>query len=53
MPSFHWVLRDFSLKLEDKEGNTLTNNEYLEHALAPTQSEKGTTRCCTRNCMAS
>ena len=47
MPSFHWVLRDFSLKLEDKEGNTLTNNEYLEHALAPTQSEKG--RDATRN----
>lgn len=33
MPAFHWVLRDFSLKLEDKQGNAIDNATYLEGAL--------------------
>lgn len=33
-PSLLWLLRDFSLKLEDKEGNTITAKQYLENAIA-------------------
>lgn len=33
-PSFLWLIRDFSLKLEDSEGNTITSKQYLENALA-------------------
>jgi hypothetical protein len=32
-PSFIWVLRDFSLKLEDLDGNKITPKQYLESAL--------------------
>ena len=32
-PSFLWLLRDFSLKLEDKDGNNISEKEYLESAL--------------------
>jgi hypothetical protein len=32
-PSLLWLLRDFSLKLEDIEGNTITAIKYLENAL--------------------
>ena len=33
-PSFLWVLRDFSLRLEDKFGNEITSKKYLENALS-------------------
>ncbi len=32
-PSFLWLLRDFSLKLENEKGLPITPQEYLEHAL--------------------
>ena len=32
-PSLLWLLRDFSLKLEDTDGNTITEKQYLENAL--------------------
>ncbi len=32
-PSLLWILRDFSLKLEDSEGNTITSKQYLENAI--------------------
>ena len=32
-PTLLWLLRDFSLKLEDKDGNTITEKQYLENAL--------------------
>lgn len=32
-PSFLWVLRDFSLKLEDEEGNEISAKTYLDNAL--------------------
>ena len=32
-PFFLWLLRDFSLKLEDKKGNNISEKEYLESAL--------------------
>ena len=33
-----WVVRDFSLQLEDEHGNQITDREYLELAL----QQKGT-----------
>jgi len=33
MPSFMWVVRDFTLQLVDEEGNDITSKEYLERAL--------------------
>ena len=32
-PSFLWVLRDFALRLEDADGNMLTQKDYLEKSL--------------------
>ena len=32
-PTLLWLLRDFSLKLEDKDGNVITEKDYLENAL--------------------
>ena len=32
-PTLLWLLRDFSLKLEDKDGNTITEKQYLDNAL--------------------
>jgi hypothetical protein len=29
MPSFVWILRDFSLELVDRVGSPITENEYL------------------------
>lgn len=30
-----WVVRDFALKLVDKEGEKISSKEYLEKALQP------------------
>ena len=35
-----WVLRDFSLKMENKEGRQLTADEYLSEALDDSTSNK-------------
>ena len=32
-PAFLWVVRDFTLMLQDKNGNKITKKEYLENAL--------------------
>ena len=32
-PSFLWILRDFALKLEDQEGNPISQKRYLENSL--------------------
>jgi hypothetical protein len=37
-PTFYWVVRDFSLQLQDPQGNTITSKEYLEKALSPLKS---------------
>ncbi len=34
-PSFIWVLRDFTLALQDKAGHPISANEYLENTLKP------------------
>ena len=33
LPSFMWVIRDFALKLEDSQGNAISQKDYLENAL--------------------
>ena len=32
-PILFWVLRDFTLKLEDSNGNNISSNQYLENSL--------------------
>ena len=32
-PSFLWIVRDFSLRMQDKHGVKITSKEYLENAL--------------------
>lgn len=32
-PPFLWVVRDFSLELKDKNGNSITEKEYLENSI--------------------
>ena len=38
-PSLLWLLRDFSLKLEDINGNAITEKQYLEKALENVNGE--------------
>ena len=40
LPTFMWVIRDFSLKLQDPNGNPITSREYLEQSL---ELQKGST----------
>jgi len=37
-PTFYWVVRDFSLQLQDPQGNAITSKDYLEKALSPLKS---------------
>ena len=54
-PTLLWLLRDFSLKLEDKDGNTITEKQYLDKALEDLAGnsdiieEKNRVRCLIRN----
>jgi hypothetical protein len=32
-PSFLWILRDFALRLEDQDGNVISQKKYLENSL--------------------
>ena len=34
-PSFYWIVRDFVLQIQDKNGEKMTEKDYLEKALAP------------------
>ena len=34
LPNFLWVVRDFSLQLEDEKGNEISAGDYLENALS-------------------
>ena len=40
MPQFFWVLRDFALRLIDRQGTTITPDEYLEEALQTTDPQR-------------
>ena len=44
MPDFLWVLRDFSLQLEDEKGNEISSKEYLEKALSLRTSDPHDTK---------
>ena len=33
LPAFMWVIRDFSLQLKNRDGNSITSKEYLEYSL--------------------
>lgn len=47
MPSLFWVLRDFGLKMEDKNGTPISSKEYLEGAL---EEQKGNSQTvCHKN----
>lgn len=46
-PEFLWVLRDFALSLEDKDGNQITPKQYLEQSLKPQGKEN--TRQASKN----
>ena len=37
-PSLLWVLRDFSLKMVDENNASITSDQYLEHALAHSET---------------
>lgn len=37
-PSFLWIVRDFTLKLKDQRGFTITSRDYLERTLRPCHS---------------
>ena len=53
-PTLYWLLRDFSLKLEDHDGNVITEKQYLEYALQTMKGsseiieEKNKVRCLIR-----
>ena len=34
-PTFLWVLRDFTLRLEDEHGKRINSRQYLENSLKP------------------
>ena len=34
-PSFLWIVRDFTLKLVDEQGNKISSSQYLENCLTP------------------
>jgi hypothetical protein len=34
-PSFMWVVRDFALKLQDTQNNTISSKDYFENSLQP------------------
>ena len=39
-PEFMWVVRDFTLRLVDGEGNTINSKEYLERSLQPQKNNE-------------
>lgn len=49
MPSFMWVLRDFALDLRNRQGKTISPNEYLEEALLGTDKSKDGIRAAIRD----
>eukprot|EP01114_Cavostelium_apophysatum_P021666 TRINITY_DN7626_c0_g1_i1.p1 TRINITY_DN7626_c0_g1~~TRINITY_DN7626_c0_g1_i1.p1 ORF type:complete len:662 (-),score=237.71 TRINITY_DN7626_c0_g1_i1:45-2030(-) len=39
-PDFHWVLRDFMLRLADRSGQPITADKYLENALVAVENAR-------------
>tara|TARA_B110000046_G_scaffold43680_1_gene48680 strand:- start:1092 stop:3107 length:2016 start_codon:yes stop_codon:yes gene_type:complete len=48
MPQFYWILRDFALNLVNRQGDSLTEDEYLENALQTEDPHKNTVRSSIR-----
>lgn len=51
LPSFMWVVRDFSLQLEDEEGNEISQSDYLEKALLQQSSDPTDPKTIIRKCL--
>lgn len=49
MPTFYWILRDFALKLTDRQGSSITTEEYLEEALQATDPQRDHIRSAIRD----
>ncbi len=49
-PSFCWVLRDFTLKLETPQGHAITADEYLERALVTVTGEPDPVKQVLKDC---
>ena len=43
-PTLYWILRDFNLRLADKEGRPMSHSEYIESALSHPPDSKCATR---------
>ena len=48
-PDFLWVLRDFSLELQDASGSPISARQYLEHALQPVAGARSVEKNRIRN----
>ena len=49
LPSFHWILRDFSLLMEDADGNAIGSGAYLAQSLTvPSTCQESDPRAATR-----
>ena len=46
MPRLMWLVRDNKMEIKDKQGNLISENQYLEHRLS--QIAKATSRAITR-----
>ena len=51
LPSFMWVVRDFTLQLEDEEGNEISQGDYLEKALSQQSSDPNDQKTQIRKCL--
>jgi Guanylate-binding protein, N-terminal domain len=40
MPKFLWILRDFTLRIEDERGKKITASQYLENCLTDQNASK-------------
>lgn len=49
MPDFYWILRDFGLRLTNRQGEKITPDEYLEEALQTSDPQKDQVRSSIRN----
>jgi hypothetical protein len=49
-PSFCWVVRDFSLRLENSQGDSINADTYLESALCPSNQSDNDVKQCISDC---
>ena len=51
LPAFLWVVRDFALKLEDRNGNPIEAEQYLENALEESTGRNAAGKNRIRTCL--